>query len=344
MQPRSVRVPAPDRRSRHAPREWRVCSAVATDAAFCNQLRCGAVFSHGIRADVKEEYKSNAFELYDETRIFHVSAMHRCAALRTPRACWNGAVDASARDGRCERGFISGASERATVTGAASGASEDPDKRANKPRKQATQTNKQRSKQANDVRVRCAYRRLQSVFLLHEPEDRTMCESPATRASDRAAPRCETGRAAAEVPYVVCLFCGDGLLACALLCLFASVLVRLFACVFVCSFACLRVCASSYLRAGLTASVVAWLTRRCRAPNRHRVWLAAIELRCVAPRGQAAADDAPAACALGSIHRPRIRCAWAWLWPWLLLWLWVALWGRLCRLCLCRGLCVCAFV
>ncbi len=49
--------------------------------ATCCVATC-AVFSHGIRADVKEEYKSSAFELYDETRIFHVSAMHRCAALR----------------------------------------------------------------------------------------------------------------------------------------------------------------------------------------------------------------------------------------------------------------------
>ncbi len=74
-------------------------------------------------------------------------------------------------------------------------------------------------------------------------------------------------------------------------------------------------CGSSRRRAALCARPVGPLGRvppgySSGAQGVLKGYFEALRPRCVrAPRGQAAADDVPAARALGSVHRPRIRCA-----------------------------------
>jgi hypothetical protein len=222
------------------------------------------------------------------------------------------------------------------------------------------------SMQTNKQLTGALRRRLQSVFLLHEPEDRTTCaRPPAARASDAPA------RRRAEVPHVgwlfVCLCRGRSVglpaqrrgacvvvcFACALLCLCASVCVRPF---FVCSCVCLFVCASSCLRSGPRGSprqsprrqrvVAAFPTGsacgscRRRAALRARAPWAGCSRRCAACSCtwlRTSTPDPvrnPACLGISFCLAASVAVA---------LRLWVRVRVRLC-LCVRLGLCACAFV
>jgi hypothetical protein len=60
---------------------WVCADRFCPDNFVCDGCPCSAAFSRGILAKPKEEFKPNLFELYDETRIFHVSAMHRLQSV-----------------------------------------------------------------------------------------------------------------------------------------------------------------------------------------------------------------------------------------------------------------------